>query len=137
MTTAAASRNGPSGPFHGAARTRWPRSSSTRARHASLSLSDGHARHVASVMVARRPLYSAASSGVLARSSRLRDALDERAVFDEDDAGLGSALRHGCVLGVGGQSLPVALVRGETREIDQGKAGVGGSRNLRPGAVAD
>src|SRR5712664_1545510 len=69
--------------------------------------------------------------------ARLRRALHERAVFDQDDAGLGGAPRHVRVLGIGGQSLAVPLVGGETREIDEREPDVGGPGELRRSEVAD
>src|SRR5215470_18504915 len=71
------------------------------------------------------------------RGCRLRHALHERTVFDQDDAGLGRALRHRRVLRIGGERLTIPLVRGEIREIDEREAEVGRPGELGRGEVAD
>src|SRR5438094_1028959 len=77
------------------------------------------------------------SENIASSDSTLRRALHERTVFDQDHAGLARALRHRRVLGVGRQSLAIALARGETREIDQAEPDVGGSGEFRRREVAD
>src|SRR5205823_7149337 len=72
-----------------------------------------------------------------AAGAGLRRALHERAVFHQDDAGLGGAPRRLGVLGIGGQSLAVPLVGSETREIDEREPHVRGPGELRRSEVAD
>src|SRR4029077_17405978 len=61
------------------------------------------------------------------RSTRRLDALEHRAVLDEDAAALVGAPHALDVVVVLGETLAVLLVGGETREVDEGEGGVGGA----------
>src|SRR5262249_52779027 len=116
----------------------WRRSRSRRNRRSSRPSPGGSAP-----AIARRSLPDAPPGSPVVRersttsaTKRLRHALDEGAILDQDAARFGGAARPLRVLRVRGERLPVPLVGGEAREVDQRERRVGGAGELRRRVVA-